>query len=86
MLLVTDQSHHGKGHAKGLDEGYTVYPGGQKSPDQMESKESEEDEIEDNSFMGKLKKLFGRGKKKDDDSDRIVGLGMPFNFVTTGAD
>lgn len=62
------------------------FAGGQTSPEQMESKESQEEEIEDNSFIGKLKSFFGKGKKKDD-SDRIVGLGMPsLEWVVAGAD
>lgn len=85
MLLLTEHSHYGKGEGK--DRGYTGYPGDQKSDDEMESKESEEEESEDKSFMGKLKSFFGRGKKKDDDTNRIVGIGTPtLDFVIADAD
>lgn len=82
MLLLTDQSHYGKGQGQGVEQGNP----GPNSQDQMESKESEEEDSENNSFMGKLKRFFGAGKKKDD-TNRIVGLGIPsFDLVTAGAD
>lgn len=69
----------------GLPQGHYGLP--PKPADQMDSKESEEEHNEDNSIWGKLKSFFGRGKKKDDDTNRIVGFGMPaFDLVTTGAD
>lgn len=88
VLLLTEQSHYGQGKGKGVDQwGYPAYPGAPKPQDQMESNESEEEENEDNSFIGKIKSFFGRGKKKDDDTNRIVGLGMPScELLTVGTD
>lgn len=83
MLLLTDQSNYG--HGKGT-QGYQGYYGGQNPQEQMETKETEEEQNEDNSFIGKLKSFFGRGKKKDDSSNQIVGLGMTsINLVAADA-
>lgn len=87
VLLLTEQSHYGHGKGQGVDQrGYPMYPGVPKPEDQMESQESEEEGNEDNSFIGKIKSFFGRGKKKDDDTNRIVGLGPSFELLTVGTD
>lgn len=82
--------HSGRGIGQGQDysQGQWGVPARPRHAEQeMETKETEEETTneEDNSFIGKIKSFFGRGKKKEDDTNRMVGFEIPaFDMVVAG--